>query len=449
MATAGTSTPGTFLDLIRDPVRFFRRVSEEGGPAAEIRLGWRRFYVISDPEIIRDMLMTESQRFEKFPQIDPKYSIFGKGLLTSEGAAYKAQRRRLQPSFNRERLAVYAGQMAASTQWKMSGWKDGDILDVGQAMNQLTLDIVAKAMFSIDDFDTAAQIGKHVETMLHMVNQLVMPWGPLLLHSPLPIARRYWKASRGLNALVGRLVEEARAREPADDLVSLLIGMSKPDGTGLSAVEIRDELVTMIVAGHETVANGLTWCLYLLAKHPEVQDQLVRATNDVLGDRVPAADDFAQLSFLEHAFAEALRLYPPIWILGRRALDDYEAGAFRAPKGSVLLVCMANLHRRAEFFPAPDEFQPTRWTNPDWPSYSYIPFGGGTRRCIGERFAWMEGVFCLATMLRSWRFSLTDEREPELRAELALRPKRPMLLRLTALGANARVPLHRSMHGST
>ncbi len=417
----------SFLHLIRDPLRFFREVGEQS-PIAEIRLTLRNFYLISDPDMIRELLMTRHDQFEKFPRIDSREGLFGEGLLTSEGLVHRAQRRMLQPGFHRDRLKAYAAQMVSSTEHAMRSWQSGKPIDVTETMNELALDIVTRTLFSLDNLVLAREMADQVTTILNQVNQLVMPWGKLLLRLPLASSRRYQTARRRLNEIVYSLFQ-GNHDPTGDDLLAMLLSATDPDtGKPLTDVEIRDQIVTMIVAGHETVATGLGWCLYLLACHPEQQNRIAASIDRIAEGGPLTFENFPLFTEVEHVFSESMRLYPPIWILGRRALENYSFGDFQAAKGSVFLVCMANLHRSARWFDAPDEFRPERWKNQTWPNYVYMPFGGGVRRCIGERYAWMEAILCLSAMLREWHFELADSVPPKPLPKLTLRPKHSIKL---------------------
>ncbi len=419
----------SFLRLLGDPLQFFKSVADHSGSLAELKLGGRPFYVLNDPELIRDIFVTRGAQFQKFPQGNPKQKLFGSGLLTSEGAAQKAQRRILLPAFHRDRLQTYAAYMVEMVE-KMSGnWQPGETIDIASFMNTLTLRVIGRSFFGIGDLGLLAELGSHLATMLHMVDRFVMPWGDLLMRLPLPSSLSYHAASRKLERIVGELIAAGRHCSE-DNLLQVLLEARKTDGSSLTDEEIRDEIVTMIIAGHETVAVGLTWCLHLLANHRELQSDLADRSIAALGDYQPGVDQYNELQFLQHAFSESLRLFPPIWIMGRRALQPYSYANFDAPTGSVFLVCMANLHRRAEFFGAPDQFRPERWLNPTWPSYAYIPFGAGDRRCIGERFAWMEGVFFLACLLRKWEFTSVGA-EPVAVPQLTLHPKGAVNLKVS------------------
>jgi cytochrome P450 len=304
-------------------------------------------------------------------------------------------------------------------------------IDIAREMNDGTLEIIGRTLLGVSDADVMRKLGQDLHTMLGMVNRFVVPWGDLLMKVPLPSTIRYGRALKRLDETVYELIEKANAPRAPDSLIRMLTETKFSDGTALSREQIRDEIVTMIIAGHETVAVGLTWCLHLLATHPAVQEDLASRTAECLAGTVPQADDYAELSFLQHAVAESLRLHPPIWILGRRNLEDYRFHDFQAPRGSIFLVCMADLHRRSSLFERPDEFDPARWKNPTWPSYAYIPFGGGDRRCIGERFAWMESVLILAYLLRNWRFAAAVQKAPKASAKLTLHPRGPLPLRIT------------------
>lgn len=421
------------LDFLRNPISYFADLERKQGPVARMKFGNRRFFLIHDPELIQDFLVTQSGRFEKFPQVSPDHGLFGRGLLTSEEPFHLRQRRLMQPAFHRDRLEGYAAQMAASTGRLMGEWKGGEVVDAAGAMNRLALDIVTRTLFSTAADHRAEEIAGELDVVLHALNRLVMPWGELWLRTPLPSSKRYKAALRRLNEIVQGFVQERResGEERGDLLGMLLAARDAETGEAMSDAQIRDEVMTIFVAGHDTTANGLTWTLYLLARHGAIQDRVAGEIGAALGGRPAGFADYSRLTAVEHVFAESMRMYPPVWILGRKALRDYERGDFSAPAGSVLLVCMAVLHRNGAFFEAPDEFRPERWASPSWPRYAYLPFGAGARMCVGERFAWMEGVLCLAGLLGRWRFEAVDDAPAVPLGLLTLRPKHGLRLRIT------------------
>ena len=399
-----------------------------------MKFGNRRFYLVHDPALIQDFLVTQSARFEKFPQVEPDHGLFGRGLLTSEEPLHLRQRRLMQPAFHRERLQAYTAQMVASTQTLIAHWGEATEVDAAEGMNRLALDIVTRTLFSTAADHRAQEIAQELDIVLHSLNRLVMPWGPLWLRSPLPSSRRYRLALRRLNEIVhGFLVERRASNQSYPDLLGMLLdARDAATGEAMSDRQIRDEVMTIFVAGHDTTANGLAWTLYLLARHPEIQDRVAGQVRSQLQGNTPGFDDFPRLQAVEHVFAEALRMYPPVWILGRKALEPYEFGQFKVERGAVLLVCMAALHRSPAFFPEPDRFLPERWANPTWPRYAYLPFGAGARMCIGERFAWLEGVICLATLLQRYRFEPLDDTPAIPLGLLTLRPKHGLRLRIVS-----------------
>jgi cytochrome P450 len=420
--------------MIQNPLRFFAHLADSQGPRAHLKLGNRHFYLLNDPDLIRDLLITQGALFEKFPRIERTKGLFGEGLLTSEDPFHLRQRRLMQPAFQRERIAGYGRMMTSCTQALMAPWRDGQEIEATEAMSQLTLEIVARSLFTTEAGDKAATIAHELEVVLKMLNQLVMPWGPLLLDLPLPASRRYRAALRKLDEIVYKVIDDRIASGAEhDDLLGMLLSVRDADtGERMDRLQIRDEVMTIFVAGHETAANALAWTLYLLAENPGVREQMEAELDQALGGRPPGPEDYPQLPFCQRVFQESMRLYPPVWILGRRALEPYSCKDFSAPKGSILLVCMAVLHRREEFFPEPDRFLPDRWLEAAAPKFAYLPFGGGGRLCIGERYAWMEGVLCLANLAQRYRLDLLPGNQVEPLGLLTLRPKHGLRMRISA-----------------
>ena len=420
--------------MIQNPLRYFAHLADSKGPRAHLKLGNRHFYLLNDPELIRDLLITQGAAFEKFPRIERTKGLFGEGLLTSEDPLHLRQRRLMQPAFQRERIADYGRMMTRCTQALMADWRDGQEIEATEAMSQLTLEIVARSLFTTEAGDKAAMIAHELEVVLKMLNQLVMPWGPLLLGLPLPASLRYRAALRKLDEIVYGVIDARIASgEERDDLLGMLLSARDAEtGERMDRLQIRDEVMTIFVAGHETAANALAWTLYLLAENPGAREQMEEELDRVLGGRLPGPEDYPNLPFCQRVFQESMRMYPPVWILGRRALDAYTCNDFTAPKGSILLVCMAVLHRREEFFPEPDRFLPNRWLNSTAPKFAYLPFGGGGRLCIGERYAWMEGVLCLANLAQRYRLDLLPGNQVEPLGLLTLRPKHGLRMRVSA-----------------
>ena len=309
-------------------------------------------------------------------------------------------------------------------------------------MMRLTLAIVAKTLFDADVTGEAEAIGQALTTTMESWRQLMLPFAEVLEKLPLPAFRRFRGARDRLDATIYRIIEERRA-DPTDrgDLLSMLMAAqdSEGDGTSMSDLQLRDELMTLFLAGHETTANLLTWTWYLLSQHPEVESRLHEELDKVLTGKLPEADDVPQLTYTEQVLAESMRLYPPAWIIGRRTLQDYEISSYRLPVNTLILISPFIIHRDARYHPDPLRFDPERWTpeaKTARPRFSYFPFGGGSRQCIGEAFAWMEGVLLVATLAQHWRMRLVPGHPVAPRPLVTLRPKFGMKMRIERRLAN-------------
>lgn len=420
----------------RDPLRIFQALSDEFGPLVRMKLGTREFFLVNDEPLIRDLLITQGAKFEKFPRIERTKGLFGDGLLTSEEPLHLRQRRLVQPGFHRSKLQAYAAEMAACIARYESHLTDGEERDLAVDLSHLALDIVSRTLFSADTARDAEAVARSLETVLLMLNELVLPLGPLKLSLPLPATRRYFRALSDLDAIIFRIIQDRiSGDEDRDDLLSMLLAARDPEsGQPMSRQQLRDEVITLFVAGHETTANALAWTFYLLAQHPEVRERLAVEAATVLQDREPAADDYPHLAYSERVFTESMRLFPSVWILGRRALQPYSFNGLQAPAGSVFLVCMKVLHQQAAYFDQAGTFDPDRWLperRASVPKYAYLPFGAGSRLCVGERFAWMEGVLILSALARRWRFDLTPQPPIEPLGLLTLRPKHGLKVRVS------------------
>jgi cytochrome P450 len=335
-------------------------------------------------------------------------------LVASEGDHWRRQRRLAQPAFHRTRIAAYGDTMASYARRRAGTWTDGGELDVATEMAAYTLAVVGKTLFDADIEDEAHEIGEALGTAIATFNFTVVPGGELLLHLPLPIARRFKRARARLDATIYDMIARRRASggDRGDLLSMLLLAQdTEGDGTGMSDLQLRDEAMTLLLAGHETTANALMWAWYLLSRAPAAEARL-HAEVDALGDRALRADDLAHLPFTRAVLAETMRLFPPAWIIGRRALDAYEVrGHVLAPR-TVVLMSQWIAHRDPRWWADAELFQPERWLpggsagDPQRPKFSYFPFGAGTRVCIGEQFAWMEGILALATFAQRWRLRL-------------------------------------------
>ena len=420
----------------RNPLALLERVPP-GQPVTQLTIGRQRTWVVDEPELIQDILVTRAPLFRKSRILQKAKRFLGEGLLTSEGEFHKRERRLVQPAFHRDRLAGYAQTMAALAERHCDRWQDGQTVEVSAAMMRLTLAIVAQTLFSADVEGEAAEVGTAMTDLVGMFSVYMLPFADWVEKLPLPLAFRLRRARQTMDRIVYGFIEERRrSGEDRGDLLSMLLKASDGEGgTGcLSDEQVRDEVMTLFVAGHETTANALTWTWLLLSQHPDVELRVAQEVGQVLGRRRPSFEDLPQLRFTEQVLAESMRLYPPAWAIGRMARVEVTVGGYTAPPGTVFLISPYRLHRQERFFPDPERFDPDRFLperRDGRPRFCYLPFGAGPRICIGERFAWMEGVLVLATYVQRWRLRLAGP-APGLLPQITLRPAGPLWMRAEA-----------------
>ncbi len=416
----------------RDLAGFLLGLHREQGDIARARLGNLRLHLLAHPDHVRDVLVTHQRTFMKGHVLQRAKILFGEGLLTSEGDFHLRQRRLVQPAFHRQRIAEYARVMVDRGWIAGDRWRDGATVDMDHEMMALTLAIVARTLFDADVDAEADEIGGALTEVLQLFQTVFIPGMQLLDRLPLPHTRRFARARARLDATVYRLIAERRAElargAARGDLLSMLLSAqdAEGDGGGMTDQQVRDEALTLFLAGHETTANALTWTWYLLSQHPEVEGRLHEEIDHVLGGRRATADDLGALPYARMVFSESMRLYPPAYAIGRQALEAYEIAGVSIPAGSLVVVSPLVTQRDARWFPDPERFDPHRWT-PDAqatrPKFSYFPFGGGTRMCIGDQFAWTEGVLVLATLAQRWRAELAPDQRVAMKPMITLRPR--------------------------
>lgn len=427
---------GTFVTFRRDPIKFLMDAHREFGDLVHLKFGSVHAYLLFRPDHIRDVLTTHGGDFIKSRGLQVAKRVLGEGLLTSEGRFHQRQRRLVQPAFHRQRIAGYASVMVDYAARAADRWKDGETLDMREEMMRLTLAIVAKTLFNADVEGEAGEIGEALTAVIEYFNRLLFPFSEFMEKLPLERNRRYRQAKARLDATIYRIIAERRASGgDQGDLLSILLQAldAEGDGGGMTDRQVRDEAITLFLAGHETTANALTWTWYLLSEHPEVEAKLHAEIDEVLGGRQPTFEDIPRLTYTEKVLTESMRLFPPAWIIGRQALRDYPVGDYVAPAGSVLLMSQYVVHRDPKYFPDPGAFKPERWTpeaKAALPKYAYFPFGGGSRLCIGEGFAWVEGVLLLATIAQRWRMRLVPGHPVALQPLITLRPRHGMRMTL-------------------
>lgn len=434
---------GDFFAWRRNPLGFLESLRDYG-TMSKFKMLWFDIYMVTDPALIEEVLVkTNEKDFAKTPPAKGTVTakLFGDGLLTSTGELWKRQRRLAQPAFHRHRIAGYADTMVAEAERLAATWQAGETRNIQHEMMQVTLRIVVKTLFG-------AELQGQEERTERALHQLMTAFGGLgnsmwlLLQTfgiPTPASHRYLQAIKALDGIIYDLISQRRAQGdaiPSDDLLSMLLHTQDEDGTGMSDAQLRDEVMTMFIAGHETTALTLTWAFYLLATHPDKAKILREELNEVLGGRAPTVADLPALKYTDAVVKEAMRLYPPAWMVdGRVAVQETVLGGYRIPRGAVIGISQWVTHRDPRFYQHPTAFQPERWLDGSLkalPKYAYFPFGGGQRQCIGNTFATMEAVLVLATLAQKFGMAKGWKGEPTLDAAITLRPRGGLNLQLVS-----------------
>ncbi len=413
-----------------DPLTFFVELERTYGPLARLPFGpGRSAFLLSDPAAIQHVLQDQARRYSKHTfQYSTLSLVTGQGLLTSDGPVWLRQRRLMQPAFHRDRLAGFVAAMRAAAARLAERWATtaGEpVVDVDRAMLALSLEIVGETFFSTDLSETAPQLVAAVITALdHVIARSRNPFSPPIW-VPIPAHRAFKEAVRQLDAAVARLIADRRSGRPRADLLQMLLDARDEDGRPMEPRLLRDELVTLIVAGHETVASALTWAWALLAQHPAAADRVA-----VEAAAAPELDP-ARLPFATAVFDEALRLYPPAWLITRQATEDDDLDGLRVPAGSLVIVSPYVVQRRPELWPEPETFRPERFLGAPAPRFAYLPFGAGPRLCIGQAYARIEGAIVLGLLANRFRLTAATDALPAIEPLVTLRPRGGLQLTLT------------------
>jgi cytochrome P450 len=404
-------------------------MAAEYGDVTRFRWGPRHEYLLNHPDLVEQVLVTNQRSFMKGQALQETKRILGEGLLTSEGDLHLRQRRLMQPLFHRRSIAVYGEEMVACAERLQARWHKGETRDLHAEMTRLTLDVIGQTLFASDVEGEAGEIGAALTDAMDSLQRFMLPFYGAVERLPLPTVRRLRASRRRLDETISRLVAERRVNPGDRDLLSLLLASRDEDGRPMTDEQVRDEAMTIFLAGHETTAVTLTWTWMLLAGEPDVERTLHAELAEVVGDRLPTVDDLERLPYMERVLQESLRLYPPAWLIGRRVLADVELGGYSIPAGSIVILSPWVTQRDARFFAEPLRFDPDRWTadaEAARPRFTYFPFGGGIRRCIGESFALMEAKLLLATIARRWRFRLESDQQVDVLPRITLRPRNGM-----------------------
>jgi cytochrome P450 len=414
----------------RKAFAFLERTAKEYGPVAMFHVFRHAICLVNDADLIRRVLVTDQHQYVRDTGATLLRELLGDGLLTRDDPSHLERRRILQPAFHRTQVAAYAELMAGEAERLSAAWNPEQLLDIGAEMRRVTLSIVGSALFGVD-------FGSDVERIAGILGRAVRRAArlsvPVILFEPLLLTWRkrrpdassvfFAKERRALHRIIDPILRDRRAR-PGQDLLSLML-----EAEGLNDDDVRNEALTMILAGHETTASALTWCFYLIARHPSVQERL-RSEAGALGERSLTLEDLPSLRYTSMVFRETLRLYPPALAFGRRPVADVELGGYRIPAGTSVLVSPYITQRNSRYFARPDEFVPERWETANPEKFAWFPFGGGSKMCIGEAFANLEGVLVLATLIRNWEFASVSADAVKIAPGITLGPDRKVMMRV-------------------
>jgi cytochrome P450 len=409
--------------MLREPLEFITRISKEHGDVVKFRLAAREVYLFNHPDAIEDLVIGHKDLLVKDWLTRELSLVVGQGLLISEGALWKKQRKMIQPGFHRERIAKYADVMVRYTLRAIEQWKDGETRDVHLELMRLALEIVAQTLFGVEVGEASHRLEQASSVLTKRFSGIE---SKIPIGLPIPANRRARDAIAALDEITYGIIRARRESGDTGDLISMMLNAGDMDDR-----QLRDEAITLLVAGHETTAVSLGWSLYVLSRHPEIAAKLRAELDAVLDGRPATAEDVPKLRYTDWCVRESMRLYPPAWAIGREALEPMKIAGVPVKKGAQLWAAQWVVHRDPRWFPQPNAFRPERWENISIPKHAYFPFGGGPRICIGNAFAMMEMVLVLATIMQ--RFEFESVRDVRVVPSVTLRPKGGLPLRIKAL----------------
>jgi cytochrome P450 len=423
-----------------NPILLFEHLRRYGR-AAHYRVLSHDVVLLNDPADIAEVLIEKAAAFGKDRTQKRMKILLGEGMITSDGEAHNRGRRIAAPAFHRRRIERYATQIVDISNKLRTHWQPGAELNISAEMMRLALQITARTLFDTEVTPEIHEINDQVNIVMDLYNFLVgFPRAELFLNSPIPQIRRFRAAKKRLDDVVDGMIRARQAETNLDrhaDLLSMLVAardeQAGGDGLRLNAQQIRDQVLTLFLAGFETVANALAWTWLLLGQNPEAEARLHAELDAVLGGRLPTLEDVPRLEYLGMVLSESMRLYPPAWAMGREVLEDVSIGPYRLRKQTMVFFSQYIVHRDPRWFPEPERFRPERFTaaaKSGRPRFAYFPFGGGARQCIGESFAWMEAILSLATIAQRWRLELLPGQVIELQPKITLRPKNGIRVRV-------------------
>jgi cytochrome P450 len=442
--------PGKIVrSFVKDPITTLSKIADEYGDLSHFKLGRLHVYLINNPDYIEKILIYDHSNFSKGPRLQSAKRLLGEGLVTSEGEFHKSQRKLIQPLFLPKKISSYGPIMTDRALYMIQGWKNGSVVNIHSELLKVTLSIICKSVMDYDmESKQAKDFGNAFSITKKYASRLQHPLGQILDRVPiLPKVAQARGAGNTLNTIVYGLISKRREEIKkgttdksfsGEDLLSKLIKVQADDGSVMTDKQLRDEIITILIAGHETTSNALTWTYYLLSQNPQIQRRVFEEIDSVLGGdsgeyKQPSIGDLPKLNYVEKVFRESMRLYPPVWTMGRFVQSDYKLGEYTIPKGSSLMFSQYVMHHTAKYYDKPESFDPDRWTEEfkmQLPRFSYFPFGGGIRGCVGEPFAWQEGILLIATISSYWSMRLAPDQDVKLQPGITLNPKNGINMKL-------------------
>lgn len=423
-----------FKIMTSNPINFSSNMVNKYGDVCHVPLPGVNNYFVHDPEVVKGILVTHASKFQKSRIYRALKMFLGEGLITTnDQSVHKQQRRLVAPAFHKQRIHEYSKAMVNCTLQEIANWKHEETINVTQAMANITIQVITQTMFgSHIGSETSDKISKKISELLHYSGRIFKNPAYFLFFEKdmrIPIIKKFYQIKDEVDKIIGDIIKLDRKKSNSDgnDFLSMLMNARDEDtGATMSDEQLRDEIMTMFVAGHETTSASLSWAWYLLGKNPEIDQLFYQEVKEKIGDKLPNADDYQLLSKTRNIFKETMRLYPPAWTIAREATEDVEIEGYHFPKGSVTVTLIYLMHRKECFYDKPDAFIPERWNAEklkDLPKYAYFPFGGGNRMCIGEGFAWMEAVMILATIRSKFHLKLSPQFDTTVDPRFTLRTK--------------------------
>src|SRR5580704_8031732 len=417
-----------------NPIDLFQHLAQTYGDIAHYKIGSHHIVFLNHPEYIREVLVVQNDNFIKERTVQRTRMLLGDGMITTEGAAHRAQRLAAQPAFHRQRIVEYAGSIVVEAMHARDSWQAGEQRDIAADMMRLTLNVVARTLFATDLSQEVYELAAAINRIMGLYNFLVMlPAAEWLVHLRPPGLAAFVRARKRIDAVVYRMIDaHLKSGRDQGSLLDMMIAAS-PANDAEARRSLRDQVITIFLAGYETVANALSWTWYLLSQNPRCEKKFHEEVDSVLKGRSPSVEDVPRLRYTENVMAESLRLFPPAWAMGRYALHDFSLGEFFLPARTTVLISQFITHRDPRYFPDPLRFDPERFSvegKAGRPKFTYFPFGAGPRQCIGESFAWMEGMLILAALAQKWKLKLVPGHRVEPQPLITLRPKYGMQMQV-------------------